>query len=265
MSLDDIIKQQQQQESTSSTQSGGTSDPLRPNLGKPMKIQARLGGGLKPLPQPVQLVVSNLAVTVTESDIKDLFSEFGFIYKTSIEFSQQGKNSRGTARVIFRKMESAVKAKAKYNGIPLDGLALQMKIVEPPPIPTPTPSPSLQHQPRMPQPRMPQARMPQPPFFGPGMAGFIPPPFFHLRPGFMPRPFLPPRPFFMPRQMMPQRQRYTGVQTPRMQNFTKNISTDKLDADLDAYMANRVLKKSQLDLQMDLYNKEREKKLREKE
>eukprot|EP00095_Tigriopus_kingsejongensis_P001706 maker-scaffold802_size95064-snap-gene-0.17 protein:Tk01706 transcript:maker-scaffold802_size95064-snap-gene-0.17-mRNA-1 annotation:"tho complex subunit 4" len=83
--------------------------PTLPNLGMSNKI-----------------LLSNLAPTVTQSDVIELFSEFGILTSASLHHDHDGK-TLGTAEIVFQAPGQAQAAIKKYHGVPLDNRTMNIQ------------------------------------------------------------------------------------------------------------------------------------------
>jgi len=76
---------------------------------------------------PVKVLITNLHPQVTDSDIRELFGEFGSLMSASVHFDSSG-TSLGSAQVYYSKWASAVRAKQQYNGVHLDRRPMRVAI-----------------------------------------------------------------------------------------------------------------------------------------
>jgi THO complex subunit 4 len=74
-----------------------------------------------------RIAVSNLNDTVSEDDIKELFGDVGPLVSAKLQLDNDGRSS-GRAEVVFARMADALEAIKRYNGIPLDEMALRITL-----------------------------------------------------------------------------------------------------------------------------------------
>lgn len=175
---------------------------------------------------PTRLIVDNLADTVTQVDVEELFSEFGNLVGVSMHYDKAGR-STGTAHVTFTCQASGLRAIQKYNGCTLDGVAMTIQMtptfgqLEVEPIPSPTTSSNSS---------------------GSSSMGSSNGSFSFSRRG---RNFNRRGPNF--------NRRGSKFELPAAKSERPIPSESQLDDDLDEYMANRKKTKQELDREMESY------------
>ncbi len=79
------------------------------------------------------MVVSNLAPSVSQQDVKELFSRIGPVKSATLNYNEKGQ-SKGVAQVVFAKVGDAAKAHAEYNNRQLDNKPMKIELIVDPSI-----------------------------------------------------------------------------------------------------------------------------------
>lgn len=91
-------------------------------------IEARASAPKAAATVPCKLFVGSLTDAVTESVLRDIFSEFGKISEAAIITDRTSNQSRGFAFVTFENRHDGAKAVEELDGYELDGRHITVKV-----------------------------------------------------------------------------------------------------------------------------------------
>jgi THO complex subunit 4 len=139
MSLDQIIKMSAMGNKTGNRRHSGQHN-RQPGRWQNMQRRASFNGNNRrwsapPAPTPAaatllapsnKIIISNLAPSVSNGDVQELFGDFGRVHAAALHHDGLGR-SLGTAHVVFESRQSAARAVDEYRGVPLDGRAMNIQ------------------------------------------------------------------------------------------------------------------------------------------
>ncbi|KAJ3343911.1 hypothetical protein HDU93_005194 [Gonapodya sp. JEL0774] len=94
--------------------------------------------------QGSKIAIRNLNSSVTESDLRELCTQFSPVKSVAMLYDKNGRSS-GSAEITFHSAEAAKAVAQQFHGVPLDGKPMKviiLPIVAPVPVKVPTPKPA---------------------------------------------------------------------------------------------------------------------------